>query len=228
MLTILGGLFIPYVFYFFRDPSALFKGGRADSVLAAADGVVAEIRETFEPEVMKKPVMRVAIFLSVFNVHVNRAPIAGKDHLQQAHPGEVFSMRAIPRRRTSTNAGRGVSRGKSVDRHGAPDHRRDRPQDRRLVEGRRRCAEGAALRDDPVWLAHRVFIFRTRAPIYREGWATALKVAQQSSQVVILQKNHERRRQSENLPAAEFDDGAESLLRVRGAILKMLEGAAMQ
>jgi phosphatidylserine decarboxylase len=67
---------IAYVFYFFRDPD---REAPADpnEIVAAADGKIAEIKEMVEPYVLKKPMKRVAIFLSVFDVHTNRAPIDG-------------------------------------------------------------------------------------------------------------------------------------------------------
>lgn len=92
ILSYLGVLFILYVFYFFRDPYRRSSAGD-DAVLAAADGVIAEIRDTFEGEVMKQPVQRVAIFLSVFDVHVNRAPIAGKVIYSNRTPGKMLDAR---------------------------------------------------------------------------------------------------------------------------------------
>ncbi len=82
---------IGYTFAFFRDPERTAPA-EPDIVVAAADGVVVEIEELEESEVVKGTMRRVAIFLSVFDVHTNRAPIDGPDHL----PGT--SRGAVPRR----------------------------------------------------------------------------------------------------------------------------------
>lgn len=76
-LGILWALLIAYVFYFFRDPDRETPADPA-AVVAAADGLVVGIEEMMEPEVLKVPMKRVAIFLSVFDVHTNKAPIEGK------------------------------------------------------------------------------------------------------------------------------------------------------
>jgi phosphatidylserine decarboxylase len=60
---------------FFRNPS---RSGPPEGVLAPADGVVAEVVRIQDPDGFVGDAWRVAIFLSVFNVHVNRAPVAGK------------------------------------------------------------------------------------------------------------------------------------------------------
>jgi len=62
-------------FAFFRNPKRVPPPGEG-LVVSPADGKVVEIVELDDPFV--GPAVRVAIFLSVFNVHVNRAPIAGK------------------------------------------------------------------------------------------------------------------------------------------------------
>jgi phosphatidylserine decarboxylase len=61
--------------------------------VAAADGVVADIVEIDETEVLKTRCRRVGIFLSVFDVHVNKAPIAGKVIYRQHHPGLYLDAR---------------------------------------------------------------------------------------------------------------------------------------
>jgi phosphatidylserine decarboxylase len=68
---------IAYTFYFFRDPDRVISQDPA-AIVAAADGVVVEIAEVEEPEVVHQTMRRIAIFLSVFDVHVNRAPIDGR------------------------------------------------------------------------------------------------------------------------------------------------------
>lgn len=78
--------------YFFRDPE---RRPPADENLAVApaDGVVVEVKETGEDHLIKGKVKRVAIFLSVFDVHVNRAPIAGKITHSEAATGRFLDAR---------------------------------------------------------------------------------------------------------------------------------------
>ncbi|MGI9087111.1 MAG: phosphatidylserine decarboxylase, partial [Chthoniobacterales bacterium] len=64
---------ILYTFAFFRDPERVSPND-TESVVAAADGVVADIIEIDEADVVKTKMRRVGIFLSVFDVHTNRAP----------------------------------------------------------------------------------------------------------------------------------------------------------
>ncbi len=77
---------------FFRDPERAMPEGD-ELVISAADGVVADIVEIEEHEVLKTKCRRVGIFLSVFDVHVNRAPIAGKITYVQHHPGLFLDAR---------------------------------------------------------------------------------------------------------------------------------------
>lgn len=63
-------------FYFFRDPDRTIPEGN-DLILSPADGTVVLIEEVDEPYYFKSKVKRVSIFLSVFNVHVNRIPVSG-------------------------------------------------------------------------------------------------------------------------------------------------------
>jgi phosphatidylserine decarboxylase len=77
---------------FFRDPERLMPEGE-ELIVSAADGVVADIIEIEEHEVLKTKCRRVGVFLSVFDVHVNRAPIAGKITYVQHHPGLFLDAR---------------------------------------------------------------------------------------------------------------------------------------
>jgi phosphatidylserine decarboxylase len=81
-----------YVFWFFRDPARIVPTDPS-AVVAAADGVVADIVEVEEPEVIHAPQKRVGIFLSVFDVHTNRAPVAGKIIYKKAHAGLCLDAR---------------------------------------------------------------------------------------------------------------------------------------
>ena len=68
---------IAYTFYFFRDPDRAIPPDPM-AVVAAADGTVTDIVEIDETDVLKTKMRRVGIFLSIFDVHTNRAPIDGK------------------------------------------------------------------------------------------------------------------------------------------------------
>jgi len=91
-LVVLGGLLVVFCINFFRDPEREIPAGD-EVVVAAADGVVADIEELEESEVLKTKCRRVGIFLSVFDVHVNKAPIAGKIIYRQHHPGLYLDAR---------------------------------------------------------------------------------------------------------------------------------------
>ncbi|MFQ5676970.1 MAG: phosphatidylserine decarboxylase family protein [bacterium] len=77
---ILAGLGIPIaalVVYFFRDPERQIPAG-TNEIVSPADGTVVDIREDFEREFLREQCTRISIFLSIFNVHVNRIPITGR------------------------------------------------------------------------------------------------------------------------------------------------------
>lgn len=65
------------VLLFFRDPRRHFDGP-AGIVLAPADGLVTAVEEVVDPEIGPGPYRRVVTFLSVFDVHVQRCPVAGE------------------------------------------------------------------------------------------------------------------------------------------------------
>lgn len=74
-----GAAFALFCLYFFRDPER-FPPTRAGSVVAAADGRVVSVDRVAPPEELglgPTPRWRVATFLSVLNVHVNRMPVDG-------------------------------------------------------------------------------------------------------------------------------------------------------
>lgn len=92
-LTLLLVALILYTFAFFRDPERVAPSD-ADSVVAAADGVVADIMELDESEVMKARMKRVGIFLSVFDVHTNRAPVEGRISYREHRAGLCLDARS--------------------------------------------------------------------------------------------------------------------------------------
>ena len=91
-LLVLIVLLIVYVFWFFRDPARVSPDD-PNAVVAAADGTVADIVEIDEPEVVHTRQKRVGIFLSVFDVHTNRAPVDGRIIYKKAHAGLCLDAR---------------------------------------------------------------------------------------------------------------------------------------
>ena len=91
-LLVLIVLLIVYVFWFFRDPARVSPND-PNTVVAAADGTVADIVEIDEPEVVHTRQKRVGIFLSVFDVHTNRAPVDGRIIYKKAHAGLCLDAR---------------------------------------------------------------------------------------------------------------------------------------
>ncbi len=79
VLAWLGLIFTLFCLYFFRDPERV-PPLRENVFLAPADGLVVSIEPAVPPAELglaPVPLMRVAIFLSVLDVHVNRVPISG-------------------------------------------------------------------------------------------------------------------------------------------------------
>lgn len=79
-LGVIGLVLTIWCYYFFRDPDRVTPQIK-DVVVSPADGVVQMITRVTGPEELglnNKTFNRVSIFMSVFNVHVNRAPATGK------------------------------------------------------------------------------------------------------------------------------------------------------
>lgn len=82
-----------YTLAFFRDPERAVPTD-GNTVVAAADGVVADIAQVEETEIVKSTMQRVGIFLSVFDVHTNRAPVDGKVTYRQHRKGLCLDARS--------------------------------------------------------------------------------------------------------------------------------------
>lgn len=77
------------VLQFFRNPP--IKPSIGDHfVLSPADGKVVVIEEVEEPEYFKGKRLQISVFMSPFNVHVNRNPIAGLVKYFKYHPGKYL------------------------------------------------------------------------------------------------------------------------------------------
>lgn len=81
-----------WCFYFFRDPDRMVPEEK-DVVISPADGLVQNIMEVDAPKELgvKGKKIRISIFLSVMDVHVNRSPIAGEIKKIDYRPGKFFN-----------------------------------------------------------------------------------------------------------------------------------------
>ena len=75
-LAVAFGVLTCFVFWFFRDPERPIPTG-AGLIVAPADGKIVQIREEQEERFLHGRAIRISIFLNIFDVHVNRTPIAG-------------------------------------------------------------------------------------------------------------------------------------------------------
>jgi phosphatidylserine decarboxylase len=91
---VLAGLWVVFAlftFYFFRDPDPLVPSG-ANLVIAPGHGKVDAIdTTTTEPEFMGGECQRVSIFLSVFNIHVQNAPLTARVAYFKHTPGQYLN-----------------------------------------------------------------------------------------------------------------------------------------
>ncbi len=81
-----------FVVSFFRDPERV-PPADADAMVSPADGTVSHVEEVDDPDFPSGRAFRVSIFLSVFNVHVNRAPRPGRVAALRYYPGEFLDAR---------------------------------------------------------------------------------------------------------------------------------------
>ncbi len=79
-----------FTLYFFRDPE-LRVPTAPEAVVSPAHGLVDCVEEVAELDFMGGACRRVSIFLSVFDVHVQNAPLAGKISFLKYQPGQFLS-----------------------------------------------------------------------------------------------------------------------------------------
>lgn len=88
-VVLLSMVLLGIVLQFFRNPLRNTPVNE-QHVIAPADGKVVVIEETTETEFYNDPRIQVSIFMSPFNVHVNRYPMAGNVEYAQYHPGKYL------------------------------------------------------------------------------------------------------------------------------------------
>jgi phosphatidylserine decarboxylase len=78
--------------YFFRDPKRTPPASPAgeDLFLSPADGRVVEVQQMHEPRFLGGEALKIGIFMSLLDVHVNRAPVEGRVALVEHVPGQFL------------------------------------------------------------------------------------------------------------------------------------------
>jgi phosphatidylserine decarboxylase len=88
-LALAGALLTSFLIFFFRNPS---RSGPElpDALLSPADGRVMAVHAGEHADFFGGPAIRITIFLSLFNVHINRAPMSGTVVWHRSRPGQFL------------------------------------------------------------------------------------------------------------------------------------------
>jgi phosphatidylserine decarboxylase len=81
-----------FVTYFFRDPERQLPTDPG-IIVSAADGLVVGVEEVEEPHFQLGRMRRISVFLSVFDVHVNRSPVRGRVKKTVYNEGKFLDVR---------------------------------------------------------------------------------------------------------------------------------------
>jgi phosphatidylserine decarboxylase len=90
LLAVVPGCLLFLLLYFFRDPRRTIPADPR-AIVSPADGTVVEVTTIDNYDFLGGPAVRVGIFLSIFNVHINRAPLAGRVVDMHYEPGQFLN-----------------------------------------------------------------------------------------------------------------------------------------
>jgi len=91
ILSLIATIFTIFTIFFFRDPNRNMNAPDK-AVLTPADGKVIQIQHIdHDNNPLGEPAIKISIFMSIFNVHVNRIPITGAIKEITYYPGKFFS-----------------------------------------------------------------------------------------------------------------------------------------
>ena len=90
VFSILVVILFLFIAYFFRDPKRKVISCSSNEVLSSADGKVVIVKEVEEDEYLHSKAIQVSVFMSLFNVHVNYYPVAGRIVYNNYHPGDYL------------------------------------------------------------------------------------------------------------------------------------------
>ena len=89
-VTIMGLVVTMGVCWFFRDPDRVVPN-QPEAVVSPADGKVVSVGDADDTPFYRGRCKKISIFMSVFNVHVNRIPFSGSVKEVRYHPGKFFA-----------------------------------------------------------------------------------------------------------------------------------------
>lgn len=115
-LAVLPGVVLALVIWFFRDPPRHVPE-EAGLLVSPADGTIAEVTRLQHDEFVGGPAVKIGIFLSIFNVHINRAPLAARVIRLKYEPGLFLNAMNPDSRMLNENLSIGLE-------EDAPPHRR--------------------------------------------------------------------------------------------------------
>ena len=75
---------------FFRNPTRYTPADTPNMIFAPADGTIVAIQPVHEPEYFDGERLKISIYMSALNVHVNRVPINGQVNYVKYHPGKYL------------------------------------------------------------------------------------------------------------------------------------------
>ena len=88
ILTTLGILLTLFIAFFFRNPKRKIPPLQ-NIILSPADGRIIHVGECEEDRFLRQKALKVSIFMSLFDVHINRAPASGKVLEMSYHPRPI-------------------------------------------------------------------------------------------------------------------------------------------
>ena len=93
LLTFLAILLTLFIAFFFRNPKRKIPSLQ-NVVLSPADGRIIHVGECEEDRFLREKALKVSIFMSLFDVHINRAPASGRILERSYHPGRFLMANA--------------------------------------------------------------------------------------------------------------------------------------
>jgi len=88
-LVILPGVLFLFILFFFRNPEREISKDEF-MLVSPVDGVVMDVERVIEDQFLNGESIRVRIFLSIFNVHINRSPMSGEVVFRSYRPGQMI------------------------------------------------------------------------------------------------------------------------------------------